>query len=173
MNRPKKIALISSRPQGTNVQLSDDLKNSEIKLLSFPEQGKFEDRAIVTLRNLLVVVGVCVSACLILPLLLWRREGLKSSGSGWRVLYFACLGLGFGFGGAFACFGILEGSFAPAFGPMPLMRRTGIGQMRVGRSASVRPRGALSSQRATSPSAVSSASRASSVLGSSCICLSS
>ena len=36
MNRPKKIALISSRPQGTNVQLSDDLKNSEIKLLSFP-----------------------------------------------------------------------------------------------------------------------------------------
>ncbi len=74
------------------------LKPAEfIKLLSFPEQGKFEDRAIVTLRNLLVVVGVCVSAFLILPLLLWRREGLKSSGSGWRVLYFACLGLGFMF----------------------------------------------------------------------------
>ena len=36
MNRPKKIALISTRPRGTNVQLSDDLKNSEIKLLSFP-----------------------------------------------------------------------------------------------------------------------------------------
>ena len=36
MNRPKKIALISTRPQKTNVQLSDDLKNSEIKLLSFP-----------------------------------------------------------------------------------------------------------------------------------------
>lgn len=36
MNRPKKIALISTRPQETNVQLSDDLKNSEIKLLSFP-----------------------------------------------------------------------------------------------------------------------------------------
>ena len=36
MNRPKKIALISSRPQETNVQLSDDLKNSEIKLLNFP-----------------------------------------------------------------------------------------------------------------------------------------
>jgi uroporphyrinogen-III synthase len=36
MNRPKKIALISSRPQETNVQLSDDLKKSEIKLLSFP-----------------------------------------------------------------------------------------------------------------------------------------
>ena len=36
MNRPKKIALISTRPQKTNVQLSDELKNSEIKLLSFP-----------------------------------------------------------------------------------------------------------------------------------------
>ena len=36
MNRPKKIALISTRPQKTNLQLSDDLKNSEIKLLSFP-----------------------------------------------------------------------------------------------------------------------------------------
>jgi hypothetical protein len=68
-----------------------------IKLLSFPEQGKFEDRAIMTLRNLLVVVGACVIAFLILPLLLWRREGLKASGSGWRVLYFACLGLGFMF----------------------------------------------------------------------------
>ena len=36
MNKPKKIALISTRPQETNVQLSDKLKNSEIKLLSFP-----------------------------------------------------------------------------------------------------------------------------------------
>ena len=36
MNIPKKIALISTRPQKTNVQLSDELKNSEIKLLSFP-----------------------------------------------------------------------------------------------------------------------------------------
>jgi uroporphyrinogen-III synthase len=36
MNRPKKIALISTRPQVSNVQLSDELKNSEIKLLSFP-----------------------------------------------------------------------------------------------------------------------------------------
>lgn len=36
MNRPKKIALISTRPQKTNVQLSDELKNSEIELLSFP-----------------------------------------------------------------------------------------------------------------------------------------
>ena len=36
MNKPKKIALISTRPQETNVQLSKELKNSEIKLLSFP-----------------------------------------------------------------------------------------------------------------------------------------
>ena len=36
MNKPKKIALISTRPQETNVQLSDELKKSEIKLLSFP-----------------------------------------------------------------------------------------------------------------------------------------
>ena len=36
MNRPKKIALISTRPQKTNLQLLSDLKNSEIKLLSFP-----------------------------------------------------------------------------------------------------------------------------------------
>ena len=36
MNRPKKIALISTRPLKTNVQLSDELEKSEIKLLSFP-----------------------------------------------------------------------------------------------------------------------------------------
>ena len=36
MNIPKKIALISTRPLKTNVQLSEELKNSEIKLLSFP-----------------------------------------------------------------------------------------------------------------------------------------
>lgn len=36
MNRTKKIALISTRPLKTNVQLSEELKNSEIKLLSFP-----------------------------------------------------------------------------------------------------------------------------------------
>lgn len=68
-----------------------------IKLLSFPEQGKFEDRAILTLRNLLVVVAAFVSAFLVLPLLLWRRQGLREPGSGWRVLFFACLGLGFMF----------------------------------------------------------------------------
>ena len=36
MNRTKKIALISTRPQETNAQLSEELKISEIKLLSFP-----------------------------------------------------------------------------------------------------------------------------------------
>ena len=36
MNKPKKIALISTRPHKTNVQLSDELKNSEIKLLNCP-----------------------------------------------------------------------------------------------------------------------------------------
>jgi spermidine synthase len=68
-----------------------------IGLFSFPKQGKFEDRAIVTLRNLLVVVAGCVAVFLILPLLLWQRGGLRETGSGWRVLYFACLGLGFMF----------------------------------------------------------------------------
>lgn len=74
------------------------LKTSDfIRLLGFPEQGKFEDRAVLTLRNLLVVVSACVLAFLVLPLCFWQRQGLKTSGSGWRVLYFACLGLGFMF----------------------------------------------------------------------------
>ncbi|MDH3998843.1 MAG: hypothetical protein OET90_08385 [Desulfuromonadales bacterium] len=68
-----------------------------IKLLSFPEQGKFEDRAILTLRNLLVVVTICVSAFLLLPLLIWRRNKLTETGTAYRTLYFSCLGLGFMF----------------------------------------------------------------------------
>ena len=39
MNRPKKIALISTRPQETNVQLSDELKNSEINLIYYAGHG--------------------------------------------------------------------------------------------------------------------------------------
>jgi predicted membrane-bound spermidine synthase len=66
-------------------------------LFSFPEQAKFEDRAIMTLRNLLVVVAVCVTLFLLLPLLLWRRRDLRTPGAGWRIGYFACLGLGFMF----------------------------------------------------------------------------
>ena len=36
MNKPKKIVLISTRPHKTNVQLSNELKNSDIKLLNYP-----------------------------------------------------------------------------------------------------------------------------------------
>lgn len=68
-----------------------------MSLFSFPEQAKFEDRAILTLRNLLVVVGGCVTLFLLLPLLLWQRRDLRTKGSGWRLGYFTCLGLGFMF----------------------------------------------------------------------------
>ena len=66
-------------------------------LFSFPEQAKFEDRAILTLRNLLVVVSGCVAVFLLLPLLLWQRRDLRTGGAGWRIGYFTCLGLGFMF----------------------------------------------------------------------------
>ena len=36
MNKQKKIVLISTRPHKTNVQLSNELKNSDIKLLNYP-----------------------------------------------------------------------------------------------------------------------------------------
>jgi predicted membrane-bound spermidine synthase len=68
-----------------------------MSLFSFPEQAKFEDRAILTLRNLLVVVGACVAIFLLLPLLLWQHRDLRSAGAGWRIGYFSCLGLGFMF----------------------------------------------------------------------------
>jgi hypothetical protein len=68
-----------------------------LSLFSFPEQAKFEDRAILTLRNLLVVVSACVTVFLLLPLLLWQRRDLRSKGVGWRIAYFTCLGLGFMF----------------------------------------------------------------------------
>lgn len=68
-----------------------------LSLFSFPEQAKFEDRAILTLRNLLVVVSACVAVFLLLPLLLWQRRDLRSAGAGWRIGYFTCLGLGFMF----------------------------------------------------------------------------
>ncbi|WP_305046023.1 hypothetical protein [Geoalkalibacter sp.] len=66
-----------------------------VRLLSFPEQSPFEDRAILTLRNLLVVVTVLVLVCLLLPLALLRGRELRGAGTGARLLYFACLGLGF------------------------------------------------------------------------------
>lgn len=66
-----------------------------LTLFTFPAQSRFEDRAVLILRNLLLVVGALTFVCLILPLLLFRRCELGRAGSGWRLLYFACLGLGF------------------------------------------------------------------------------
>lgn len=66
-----------------------------LRLLSFPEQSNFEDRAVLTIRNLLVVVSVLVGLVLLLPLLLRRRADLRIPGTASRLLYFACLGLGF------------------------------------------------------------------------------
>ncbi|MBW2477640.1 MAG: hypothetical protein JRE63_10005 [Deltaproteobacteria bacterium] len=68
-----------------------------VSLFGFPEQSKFEDRAVMTLRNLLVVVSISVLVFLIMPLVIWRRGGMREPGNGWRMLYFACLGLGFMF----------------------------------------------------------------------------
>ncbi|WP_429885315.1 hypothetical protein [Geoalkalibacter halelectricus] len=66
-----------------------------LRLLTFPEQSPFEDRAILTLRNLLVVVTGLVLVCLLLPLALLRGRELRTPGTAPRLLYFACLGLGF------------------------------------------------------------------------------
>jgi hypothetical protein len=65
------------------------------RLLTFPEGSQFEDRAVLTLRNLLLVVCGFVALFLLLPLLLLRRQSLREPGAGGRLLYFACLGLGF------------------------------------------------------------------------------
>lgn len=66
-----------------------------LRLLSFPEQSNFEDRSVLTIRNLLVVVSALVALVLILPLLLRQRDDLRTPGTFGRLLYFACLGLGF------------------------------------------------------------------------------
>ncbi|PLY03098.1 MAG: hypothetical protein C0623_02580 [Desulfuromonas sp.] len=66
-----------------------------IQLFSFPEQSSFEDRALLTLRNLLLVVTVIVAVFLLLPLLIWRRSALREPAALRRILYFSCLGLGF------------------------------------------------------------------------------
>ena len=66
-----------------------------LRLLSFPEQSNFEDRSVLTIRNLLVVVSVLVALVLILPLLLRRRAELRTPGTFGRLVYFSCLGLGF------------------------------------------------------------------------------
>jgi len=66
-----------------------------LTLFTFPEKSRFEDRAVLLLRNLLVVVALLTLVCLILPLLIWQRASLRVPGSGRRLLYFSCLGLGF------------------------------------------------------------------------------
>ena len=68
---------------------------SFIDLFSFPEQSPFEDRAILILRNLLLVVAGGVALVFLLPLLLLRRQALQAPLAGRRLAYFACLGLGF------------------------------------------------------------------------------
>ncbi len=68
---------------------------SFLNLFSFPEQSPFEDRAILILRNLLLVVGAGVVLVFLLPLLLLRRQALKGPLAVRRLGYFACLGLGF------------------------------------------------------------------------------
>ena len=68
---------------------------SFLNLFSFPEQGPFEDRAILILRNLLLVVCGGVALVFILPLVLLRRQALSAPLAWRRLFYFACLGLGF------------------------------------------------------------------------------
>jgi hypothetical protein len=68
-----------------------------MRLFTFPAQSNFEDRAVLTLRNLLVVVTGFVALFLLFPLLLWRRQGLRQPGTAGRICYFAALGLGFMF----------------------------------------------------------------------------
>jgi hypothetical protein len=66
-----------------------------LRLFTFPEQSQFEDRAVLTLRNLLVVVTGFVALFILGPLLLLKGAALRRQGSLRRIAYFACLGLGF------------------------------------------------------------------------------
>ncbi len=66
-----------------------------LRLLTFPEKSNFEDRAVLIIRNLLVVVTALVALFILLPLAFTRRRDLRQAGSSRRILYFACLGLGF------------------------------------------------------------------------------
>lgn len=118
-----------------------------LSLFSFPEQAKFEDRAILTLRNLLVVVSACVTVFLLLPLLLWQRRDLRSRGAGWRIGYFTCLGLGFMFVeiGLLRRFSIFLGPpiYALAVILCSLLVSSGIGALLSGRLAEARLRRGL------------------------------
>ncbi len=68
-----------------------------MELFSFSEERSFEDRALLTLRNLLVIVTGFVLIFLLAPLLLWGRAALREPAAKRRILYFATLGLGFMF----------------------------------------------------------------------------
>jgi uroporphyrinogen-III synthase len=69
MNRSKKIALISTRPHKTNVQLSNELKNSEISLLNYPlteiyplNNYQIFDATIENLKNYQHVIFISTNA---------------------------------------------------------------------------------------------------------------
>ena len=66
-----------------------------LRLLTFPEKSNFEDRAVLIIRNLLVVVAALVALFILLPLAIKRGNELRQPGNGRRIFYFACLGLGF------------------------------------------------------------------------------
>lgn len=66
-----------------------------LRLFTYPEQSQFEDRAVLTLRNLLVVVTAFVAIFILVPLFLLKGAALRRQGSLRRIAYFACLGLGF------------------------------------------------------------------------------
>ncbi len=118
-----------------------------LSLFRFPEQAKFEDRAILTLRNLLVVVTVCVTVFLLLPLLLWQRRDLRTFGAGWRIGYFTCLGLGFMFVeiGLLRRFSIFLGPpiYALAVILCALLISSGVGALLSGKLAETRLRKGL------------------------------
>lgn len=66
-----------------------------LNLFSFPDRSPFEDRAILTLRNLLLVTSGLVALVFALPLFLSRQRNAQKGLTLRRVGYFACLGLGF------------------------------------------------------------------------------
>ncbi|WP_020676009.1 hypothetical protein [Geopsychrobacter electrodiphilus] len=68
---------------------------SFMNLFSFPERSPFEDRAILVLRNLLLVTASLVGLVFGLPLLLNRKKGGTGVVALRRASYFSCLGLGF------------------------------------------------------------------------------
>jgi len=66
-----------------------------LRLFTFPEKSNFEDRAVLILRNLLLVVTGFVVFFILGPLVLFRRSSLSEKGASRRIFYFSCLGLGF------------------------------------------------------------------------------